>query len=84
MCLLSMASVLTWAAVLTRAIVLASLLAVAVQSAGCGILRDRRDAPWDPRGGALFDQIANNEGAANTQCGGHLRDHERGSRSPRC
>ena len=84
MCLHAMASVLTWAAVLTRAVLLASLLAVAVQLAGCGILRDRRDTAWDPRGGQLFDQIPNNEGAANTQCGGHLPESERGSRSPRC
>ena len=81
MCLLSMASVLTWVAVLTRAVVLVLVL---LQLSGCGILRDRRDAPWDPRGGALFDQIANNEGAANQICGGHLPEHERGSRSPRC
>ena len=58
MCLHAMASVLTWVAVLTRALLLASLLAVAVQSAGCGTLRDRRDAPWDPpRQGQLFEQI---------------------------
>ena len=81
MCLHAMASVLTWAAVLTRAVLLVLVL---LQLTGCGILRDRRDAAWDPRGGQLFDQIPNNEGAANSQCGGHLRDHERGSRSPRC
>jgi len=81
MCLHAMASVLTWAAVLTRAVLLVLVL---LQLQGCGILRDRRDAAWDPRHGTLFDQIPNNEGAANRQCGGHLRDHERGSRSPRC
>jgi hypothetical protein len=81
MCLHAMASVLTWAAVLTRAVLLVLVL---LQLTGCSLLRDRRDAAWDPRGGQLFDQIPNNEGAANTQCGGHLREHERGSRSPRC
>ncbi len=68
-----------------RVLVLASLLAVAVQLSGCGILRDRRDAAWDPRDSSrLFDQIANNEGSANSRCGGHLREEDRGSRSPRC
>ena len=67
-----------------RVLVLASLLAVAVQLSGCGILRDRRDAAWDPRQGTLFDQIPNNEGSANSRCGGHLREEDRGSRSPRC
>jgi hypothetical protein len=67
-----------------RVLVLASLLAVAVQLSGCGILRDRRDAAWDPRQGTLFDQIANNEGSANSRCGGHLREEDRGGRSPRC
>ena len=67
-----------------RVLLLASLLAVAVQLSGCGVLRDRRDAPWDPRGGVLFDQIPNNEGAANQICGGHLREEDRGGRSPRC
>ena len=60
------------------------VLVVLLQLQGCSLLRDRRDAAWDPRHGQLFDQIPNNEGAANAICGGHLRDHERGGRSPRC
>ena len=79
MCLHAMASVLTWVAVLTRAVVLASLLAVAVQLAGCGTLRDRRDAPWDPkRQGALFEQIPAWD-RTDQQCG----DWSNG-RVPRC
>ena len=40
---------------------------------GCAV-RDRRDAPWDPRPGqALFDQIPNEDGGANRVCCGHLR-----------
>jgi len=60
------------------------VLVVLLQLQGCSLLRDRRDAAWDPRGGQLFDQIPNNEGAANAICGGHLPESERGGRSPRC
>lgn len=62
------------------------VLVVTAVLTGCGLLRDRRDAPWDPRPGQgqLIDQIPNNEGAANSLCGGHLPESERGSRSPRC
>ena len=48
---------------------------------------DRRDAPWDPRGGAqLFDQIPNETGGAMKQCGGHLDPEvaRRLGRSLRC
>jgi hypothetical protein len=69
-----------------RTLVLAPVLCMlCVQLAGCAVLgKDRRDTAWDPRGGQLFDQIPNNEGAANAICGGHLPESERGSRSPRC
>ena len=68
------------------------LVAAAVGSAGCAELhtelaRDRRDAPWDPKGSAqLFDQIPNWDGAANRVCGGHLTEAERQrtGKSPRC
>ena len=56
------------------------------QLAACSLMGDRRDAPWDPKGGAGIgmDQIPNNEGAANQICGGHLPPEERKGRSPRC
>jgi hypothetical protein len=62
------------------------LLAVVTQLAACSLLHDRRDTPWDPRGGRGIgmDQIANWDGEANRVCGGHLPPEERGSRSPRC
>ncbi len=63
------------------------VLVVLLQLQGCGILRDRRDAPWDPRDSSrLFEQIPNNEGQANITCGGHLTPEEqvRLKRSPRC
>jgi hypothetical protein len=60
------------------------LLCLALQLAGCSHWRDRRDAPWDPRGGSLLEQIPNEEGGSDRRCGGQYRDHERGSRSPRC
>lgn len=64
---------------------LIALLAVVTQLAACTLMGDRRDAPWDPKGGRqLIDQIPNNEGAANQICGGHLPPEERRGRSPRC
>jgi hypothetical protein len=45
-------------------------------------LQDRRDAAWDR--GDLLEQIPNEEGGANRHCGGQVRDHDRGTRSPRC
>ena len=43
-------------------------------TACAGLAKDRRDAPWDPRGSAtLFDQIPNEDGGANRVCCGHLR-----------
>jgi hypothetical protein len=68
------------------------LVVAAVSSAGCAQLhaelaRDRRDAPWDPRGSrSLMDQIPAWDGAANRVCGGHLTEEERQrtGRSPRC
>lgn len=63
------------------------LLAVLVLN-GCStwsaMMRDPRDAPWDPKPGqTLFDQIPNNEGSANQICCGRLPScapHQ----SPRC
>jgi hypothetical protein len=62
------------------------LLALLTQLAACSLMGDRRDAPWDPKGGQGIgmDQIQNNEGAANQVCGGHLPPEARGGRSPRC
>jgi hypothetical protein len=62
------------------------LLAVVTQLAACTLMGDRRDAPWDPKGGQGIgmDQIQNNEGAANSICGGHLPPDQRKGRSPRC
>ena len=57
---------------------------VLLQLTGCGLLRDRRDAAWDPQQGSLLEQIPNEEGGAGRHCGGQYKDHERGSRSPRC
>lgn len=47
------------------------------------LTRDRRDAPWDPREGQLFEQLPPWDGAASKICCGHLRQclpHQ----SPRC
>ena len=65
---------------------LIALLVLVTQFTACTMLGDRRDAPWDPRGGRGIgmDQIQNNEGAANQICGGHLPPEERKGRSPRC
>ena len=65
---------------------LIALLALVTQFTACSLMHDRRDAPWDPRGGVGIgmDQIQNNEGAANQICGGHLPPEQRGHRSPRC
>jgi hypothetical protein len=62
------------------------LLALLTQLAACSLMGDRRDAPWDPKGGQGIgmDQIPNNEGAANQICGGHLPPDQRKGRSPRC
>ena len=56
------------------------------QLAACSLMGDRRDAPWDPKGGQGIgmDQIPNNEGSANQVCGGHLPPDQRQGRSPRC
>ena len=67
--------------ILLTAIVIANL-------AGCaGLVRDRRDAPWDPKPGqSLFDQIPNWDDSALRICGGHLDEEtrRREGRSPRC
>ena len=60
------------------------VFAAVISTQGCAT-HDRRDAPWDPRGGAsLLDQIPNWDGEAQRRCGGHLPESERGTRSSRC
>jgi hypothetical protein len=62
---------------------------VLVTSTGCSTVynefsRDRRDAPWDPKGSAqLHDQIPNWDGGAGQVCCGHLRSCKP-NQSPRC
>ena len=52
--------------------------------AGCGTLRDHRDAAHDPPPGrSLFEQIPAWDGAAQKICCGHLRQCEP-HQSPRC
>lgn len=58
------------------------LLLIAVSSCcllqGCAVLRDPRDAPWDPpQGRHLFEQLPNWDDAARRRCGSHLPDGER-------
>ena len=68
-------------------LLLTVLVTVSLALEGCGLLIDRRDAPWDPRAGSgrhMMDQIPNWDGEANRVCGGHLPPSERGHRSPRC
>lgn len=64
------------------------LIALAANlAAGCSVLQDPRDRPWDPKGGrALFEQIPAWDGAALRQCGGHLPVDQamREGRSLRC
>jgi hypothetical protein len=61
-------------------------LLLVTQLAACSLMHDRRDAPWDPRGGVGvgMDQIQNNENAAAATCGGHLPPEQRKGRSARC
>ena len=61
------------------------LIALAANLTACsGLIKDRRDAPWDPRPGhSLIDQIPNWEGGANEVCCGHLRVCK-AHQSPRC
>jgi hypothetical protein len=61
-------------------------LLLVTQLAACSLLHDRRDAPWDPRGGVGIgmDQIPNNENAAAAVCGAHLLPEQRRGRSARC
>lgn len=64
---------------------MSKLLLIAVSSTlllqGCAVLRDQRDAPWDPpRGRHLFEQIPNWDDAARRRCGSHLPDSERARR----
>ena len=61
------------------------LLALVANATGCAnLLRDRRDAPWDPKPGhTLMDQIPNEDGGANRVCCGHLRDCKP-YQTPRC
>jgi hypothetical protein len=60
------------------------LLLLSVQLAGCSLLQDRRDAPWDPKGSrTMMDQIPNEDGAATKRCCGHLRTCQ-AHQTPRC
>ena len=61
------------------------LSVVLASSTGCSILTtDRRDTPWDPRGGqSLFTQLPNWEGGANQRCCGHLRSCQ-AHQTPNC
>jgi hypothetical protein len=63
----------------------AVVIALVLQLTACGgLILDRRDAPWDPKGSQqMFDQIPNNTGGANTVCCGHLRSCA-AHQSPRC
>jgi hypothetical protein len=60
------------------------LLLLSVQLAGCSLLQDRRDAPWDPKGSrTMMDQIPNEDGGATKRCCGHLRTCQ-AHQTPRC
>jgi hypothetical protein len=53
---------------------------VLLELAGCSLLGDLRDSPWDPRGGSqLIDQIPNWDSEAMRSCG----DYANGQ-VPRC
>lgn len=70
-----------------RMLRLVLLLALVANATACSLMRDRRDAPWDPKPGqSLFDQIPNWDDGANRRCGGHLDEEtrRREGRSPRC
>jgi hypothetical protein len=57
--------------ILSAVLVLASLQ-------GCAVIRDSRDAAWDPpQGRSLFEQLPNWDRAAQKLCGAHLRESER-------
>lgn len=60
-------------------------LLVIANTTACSLLRDRRDAPWDPKHPSMMiEQIPNWDGEAGRVCGGHLPPEERRGRSPRC
>jgi hypothetical protein len=69
-----------------RVLRLCLLILAAASTTACGLLQDRRDAPWDPKAGAGIgmDQIPNWQSEALQVCGGHLPPAERKGRSPRC
>lgn len=62
-----------------------ALLVLCASATGCAdMLRDRRDAPWDPKGSAqIMDQMPNWEGGAAKICCGHLRSCGAGQ-TPKC
>lgn len=65
---------------------LSALVLTVITATGCAssdIFRDRRDAPWDPKEGQLFEQIPAWDGAAERICCGHLRECKP-HQSPRC
>ncbi len=59
---------------------------LAASTAACSILRDPRDAPWDPRHpNDLLTQLHFQSQDNPTQCGGQLRPEERTPRhTTRC
>jgi hypothetical protein len=72
----------------TRIILVLAVILAAILLQGCGaireqVLRDPRDAAWDPKQGQLFEQIPNWDGNAERVCCGHLRVCEP-HQSPRC
>jgi hypothetical protein len=62
-----------------RLLLLATLVTASFTLGGCAqLMRDGRDAPWDPRGSkSLLDQLPNWDNAAWRRCGAHLPEHQR-------
>ena len=69
-----------------RVLVLLTLCASVCACSSAQLLRDRRDAAWDPKPGhSLLEQIPAWTGAAHQICSGQLRDDQkRPGMSDRC
>lgn len=71
-----------------RSLLFAVLAVSTLAVQGCGVLlQDRRDAPWDPRGGQGIgmNQIPNWDDEALKICAGHLpANQRRPGQSGRC
>ena len=67
-------------------VLLLLLLGASLCACSAQLLRDRRDAPWDPKPGhALMEQIPAWDQAAARVCSGQLRDDQkRPGMSDRC